>query len=129
MRRPHFGQLFLGLPRGKLKQDLSESQIERAIADFLTFQGFEVVKIPSSGYFDMARKCFRKHTSPYVRNGIPDLLALKRGRTIWFEVKSKKGILSEAQKDFHKLLEKAGEEFHVVRSVEDVETVLKGKIT
>lgn len=124
-----FGQLFLRLPRGIKKPiKLSESAIERSICDYLTYQGFDVIKIPSSGYFDAARKRFRKHASPYVRNGIPDLLALKPGTIYWFEVKSLKGVQSEAQKDMEKLFLKNGQKYFIVRSVKDVEDILKGEL-
>lgn len=119
-----FGQLSLGLARGSFKVKASESQIERSICDYLTLLGFEVIKIPSAGYFDAARKRFRKHISPYVRNGIPDLLALRPGVRKWYEVKSEKGVQSESQKDFQKLLERNGEEYFIVRSIEDVQNTL-----
>jgi Holliday junction resolvase len=41
-------------------------------------------------------------------NGIPDLMCLKDGKTIFIEVKTEKGIVSELQKHRHDELRKKG---------------------
>lgn len=53
-------------------------------------------------------------------NGIPDLLAIKDGRVIFFEVKQKGKNPSPVQKYKIKELIKYGVEAYVVRSVKDV---------
>lgn len=58
-----------------------ESQIQSKIIKHLERDGFFVVKLIKTN-----------------RNGIPDLLALKKNRTIFFEVKQEHGKLSEIQR-------------------------------
>lgn len=57
--------------------------------------------------------------------GIPDVVAIKRGRgTIFFEVKTEDGTCSEAQLAWHCAYREQGGEVHVVRSTEDVERAI-----
>lgn len=52
--------------------------------------------------------------------GTPDLLFVGMdGRTVWVEVKTKRGVLSKDQKRFIARLELMGHRVGVVRSVED----------
>lgn len=124
--RAVFGQLFFSFVRGVKLKKKSENLIERSICDFLTYQGWDVVKIPAAGFFfkDDRGARFRKHASPYVRNGLPDLLALRQGRRLWLEVKSEIGRQSPSQKEMQLLLEKNGEEYNLVRSIEDVQKLI-----
>jgi len=57
--------------------------------------------------------------------GIPDLLCLIDGRLYGFEVKSKSGSLTEAQKLTQGRMVAAGAKVAVVRSVEEVERCLR----
>ena len=59
-------------------------------------------------------------------SGMPDVIAVKDGRWLLLEVKTNKGRLSDSQQDFHELAATYGIEVHVVRSVEDVQIILKG---
>jgi Holliday junction resolvase len=58
-----------------------EQQIQKKIITKLEAKGFFVVKLIKTN-----------------KNGIPDLLAVKKNRTIFVEVKQEKGKLSEIQK-------------------------------
>jgi Holliday junction resolvase len=58
-----------------------EQQIQKKIITQLEAKGFFVVKLIKTN-----------------KNGIPDLLAVKKNRTIFVEVKQEKGKLSEIQK-------------------------------
>ena len=55
-----------------------------------------------------------------VRAGVPDVLIIDRGRCLWMELKSEKGVLSPEQIVVHQLLTAAGACVTVCRSVEDV---------
>lgn len=135
---PGRGQLSLGLPRGFKNLEASESQIETSICHYLHVKGYFFWKQPMRGYFSgkvsgkdsrghsVMVGHFRKDVNPYVRPGIPDIIMVKNGQFIGFEVKSKKGIQSETQVSFQGDLERAGGKYFIVRSIEDVETVLKG---
>ena len=52
--------------------------------------------------------------------GISDLIALKRGRVAFIEVKRPGGRQSEHQKSFQENIEAQGGEYWLVRSVDDV---------
>lgn len=61
-----------------------------------------------------------------VTAGVPDIcVILKKGTTIWLEVKSEKGRLTDSQKEFHAKLLELNHKVYVVRSVEDVQEILK----
>lgn len=66
---------------------------------------------------------------PGMRNpsrGIPDLVCIKRSRTLWLELKSEKGKLRPEQEQFILEWTQKGGEAYVVRSLEDVMKILKG---
>jgi Holliday junction resolvase len=52
--------------------------------------------------------------------GIPDMIATKAGQTVFLEVKTAKGKLSEHQEKFRVDLTLAGGRYVVARSVDDV---------
>ncbi|WP_158302933.1 VRR-NUC domain-containing protein [Syntrophus aciditrophicus] len=59
------------------------------------------------------------------RPGSPDLLIfLKNGRCAHIEVKNEKGKQNEAQKEYEQAVTDLGHDYHVVRSVEQVEQLL-----
>jgi hypothetical protein len=60
-----------------------------------------------------------------VRAGIPDLCVVYRGRAIFIELKTARGVLSEAQRQMHRKLGYCGCTVLVSRSLEGVETSLR----
>lgn len=56
--------------------------------------------------------------------GVTDFTAIKDGRTLWLEIKTPTGKQHESQVTFERDIKAAGSEYYVVRSVEDVETVI-----
>lgn len=61
------------------------------------------------------------------KKGIPDLVVIYGGVTVWFEIKSPTGRLSADQIAQHAAMREAGARVYVVRSVEDVKAVFAGK--
>jgi hypothetical protein len=57
-------------------------------------------------------------------SGVPDLCLLHNGEAYFIEVKNEVGKLSEKQKLIHKAFKRCGFEVFVVRSVEDVQSIL-----
>lgn len=111
----------------------SEAQIERSICDYLRIKGYFFWKQTTSGFFSgkvingsTMIGSFRKHSSPYVKRGVPDIMIVVNGRLIGLEVKSETGRQSQDQIDFQKDLERAGARYFLVRSIEDVEEALNG---
>ena len=89
------------------KKVTKESSIQTAISKALTENGWFVVKIM------MASK-----------NGIPDLMAIKNGRTIFIEVKNEIGRLSKIQEYRIKEMQQHGAEVIVARSKEEIKPYL-----
>ncbi len=58
--------------------------------------------------------------------GIPDILILWHGEAIWVELKTEKGVLSEIQKWTISQLQTQGCMVYVVRSVQQLEEILRG---
>jgi Holliday junction resolvase len=84
---------------------IKESDIQRTIKEYLQIKGWLVKKIQQSALSE---------------KGIADLFALKAGRTIWVEVKTKIGKQSHEQVIFEQDVKSHGGEYLIARSVDDV---------
>lgn len=103
----------------------SEAQIELAVLDYLVrARRLMAWKNQTSGFFDTKRNRFRKHISPYARNGVPDIICVIYGLFVGFEVKKKGNGQTESQISFESDLRKAGGLYYLVRSVEEVDSAL-----
>ena len=98
-----------------------ENQVEKSIGQWLQVYKFFFWKTTSNGFFDTKTKRFRKHVSPFVKNGAPDFIVVHQGYFIGIEVKSPVGRMSESQKEFMHDLRKAGGIYILARSIDDVE--------
>lgn len=67
---------------------------------------------------------FKVHGSSFQRPGIPDILACKDGRLYAFEVKTARGRVSKLQEHEMEKMRSVGATVGVVRSVEDVDTLI-----
>lgn len=106
---------------------MKESPIQQAIMRFLdvalpgTYLAFAV---PNGGKRDLLTGVTMKREG--VKAGIADIIILSSGGyAACLEVKADKGRLSPAQKDFRDWCGSNGIPFAVVRSVAEVEDVLK----
>lgn len=91
-------------PKGRKVQP--ETVIRTAIRDYLNLCGWKVTRIVQSALSE---------------KGIPDLVAMREGRTVWIECKAPHGRLSDYQQAWLQDLEDHGGSYIVARSVEDVE--------
>ena len=82
---------------------MTEQRIQKKITDQLTNDGWFVVKLMKTSI-----------------NGIPDLMALKNGKTKFIEVKKPRGIISEIQKYRIKQLRKQGFEAVVMDGIDSI---------
>tara|TARA_Y100000114_G_scaffold35823_2_gene31361 strand:- start:1369 stop:1740 length:372 start_codon:yes stop_codon:yes gene_type:complete len=99
--------------------------VENSILEFLLWYPGKFWKNNSVGVYDPVKKCYRKAKSKHIINGVSDILGVMNGRFIAIEVKSAKGRLSEAQKDFiHEVKQNGGIAF-VARSLQDVKDNLE----
>jgi hypothetical protein len=100
-----------------------EGEIQAAICDYLTLRRVFFVRlnnIPAMYRDDAGSLRFRK-MGKYARPGLSDILAVKGGRAIFIEVKTKDGKLSDEQHEFGRDVVLAGSEYIVARGIEDVE--------
>lgn len=98
-----------------------EKDIQKPIIDWLRYQGWFVVKNNTVGIY-------KKSTGKYIPSqavGLADLTILKGGRVIMLEVKTPKGKQSDGQILFQSEWELHGGEYYVVRSIDDVERIIK----
>ncbi len=90
---------------GKVK--ISESDIRRQVRDYLRIRGWFVFHILQGGVG--------------VYRGITDLIAVKGGRVIFLELKTKTGRQSQHQVKFQADIEAHGGEYVLCRGVEDLQ--------
>lgn len=93
----------------RLKFEISENDIKRQVKNYLNIKGwFNFHILQGIGAF----------------KGIPDRIAIKNGRVILLEIKKPGGKLSEHQQRFKESMERAGGEYYVVRSLEEIMKIL-----
>lgn len=106
----------------------TEAKIQVAIVQYLQSLGIWFCSIPNeaAGSGLHAKIRMAQLVAMGLRSGAPDLLCfLPGGSLLALEVKAPSGTQSPSQKDFQSRLEKLGFKYHVVRSVDDVQEILK----
>lgn len=69
--------------------------------------------------------CWVQKVVGQSRNGLPDVVAICNGHTVWFEVKRDKGILSHAQRNEIARMMDHGAEVNVVYGNAGVDLILR----
>jgi hypothetical protein len=95
-----------------------ESDVQRGIVQALSYAGWLVMHIPNQSTRGRQRWAG-------LMSGAPDLVAVKRGRVVFLEVKTERGRLSEKQSETHDLLRLHGMEVRVVRDVDDIADLIQ----
>jgi len=96
----------------------AETIRQKAIVDYLTMQGFEVLRI-NSGTVKVKRGWMHN-----AKKGTPDILCIRQGRCVFFEVKEPKKAPTKEQMKRQEELRRAGCHVVNVTSLDDVETTL-----
>jgi hypothetical protein len=87
---------------------LKESEIRAQVKEYLELQGwFVFYHLQGLGSYP----------------GLPDLQAVKNGRTLYIEIKRPGGRQSEKQKKFQHNLEAAGAKYIIARGIEDIRNI------
>lgn len=103
-----------------------EKHIQKNIFDYLKLKNIFAIHIENENQNARSPAFANFRKSQGVVAGAPDIcIFLKNGVTLWVEVKSNKGILSKAQKEFHATLQNLEHNIFVARSIFDVEKILK----
>lgn len=108
-----------------------EEAIQAELVRMARVRGLFVFHCPNGGQRSAREGAAFKRIG--VVAGIPDLIfALKDGRTVFVEVKTQKGTLSDAQKAVHAELERLGHQVFTAyggpQGVELIERMAEGKI-
>ena len=105
-----------------MKKKIREKDLQKQIKDYLTLQGYVVVKFASVGIYNPVRKQF----IPQSRKGVADLLACSpKGRFFAIEVKVGYNKPTEEQLEFLQEINDRGGIGIVAYSLEDVENVIR----
>ena len=112
----------------KLKSNrrYEEYGLQKGVAEFFEYKatpGLAWLAIEVGGYRHPAEAARLKACG--VKKGTPDGLVVWRGQPVFIELKSERGRLSPAQKSFHEYLRQAGAQVEVIRSLEQLEALLK----
>jgi hypothetical protein len=93
---------------------ISESDVKRQVKDYLNLKGwFNFHLLAGMGAYP----------------GLPDRVAIKNGRTLFLEIKKPiGGIHRDSQKIFQKNIERAGEEYCLIKCLEDLIKVLESVV-
>jgi hypothetical protein len=103
-----------------------EDDLQRDVCQYLRWSlpaDAEYYAVPNGG--KRHSKAAARLVGQGVRAGLPDLCVVYRGTTIFIELKTARGVLSEAQRQMHRKLGYCGCTVLVCRSVEGVECSLR----
>jgi hypothetical protein len=127
------GDLPFGVPGGAWVQRVAEPAARRHHEDDLqrqVCQFLDVALHPYATYFAVpnggkrhAREAARMKGLG-LRAGVPDIVVISNGYAIFIELKSKRGVMSAAQKEMQRLLEYCACPVLLCRTVADVEEKL-----
>lgn len=116
-------QIHTGLDGGVvLKHD--EYLIQCSIVAALSKAGIPVFSVPNHLLKNGLAETKREYKAGF-RKGAPDLIAGVDGKCYWLELKTDKGHQSIEQQAFQTIAPVFGAEYRVVRSMEDINDLLK----
>ena len=90
---------------------MTESEIQKQIIDYCSSRGALVLRMNSGS---------RNYNNKQAPAGTPDLLVIRLPESVWIEVKTKDGKVSDIQKKMHTELINRGQAVMVARSLDDV---------
>lgn len=96
-----------------------EKEIQLAICDYLALKKYFFWRQNTVPVFDFKTKVYRPMPK-YSVNGVPDIILIHKGQFIGLEVKQPKGKQSDNQKIFENNCKKAGGQYHIVTSLDDI---------
>ena len=108
---------------------MKESEIQSSIIDYLQLlekQGkLFLHRVNNMGVYDPKRKAYRVFPKG-AKKGFPDIIIIKNGLFIGLEVKTSKGKQSKEQEEMENLMKEHGADYYVVRSLEEVQQIIRG---
>jgi len=99
-----------------------EKDIQLTICDYLKLKGWFFWRQNTNPIYDKKTKSFRRMPK-YAKNGVPDIILVKRGEFIGLEVKLLKRKQSKVQIEFQDELRQAGGKYYLITSIEDLQNI------
>lgn len=104
-----------------MKSKEKESDIVRAVCEYLALRKAFYWRSNNIPAYDTKGKFFRRMPFGALK-GVPDIIVVdKTGHFVGLEVKASKGVLSQDQIAFRRRCLENGSEYHVIRSVEQLQ--------
>ena len=97
-----------------------ESQVQRAICDYLSLKGYLFSRTNNAPIYDTKRAAYRA-LPKYTRKGWPDICLIREGKFYGIEVKTDVGRLSPEQEELGRDIVLNGGQYVVARSIDDVQ--------
>ncbi len=103
---------------------LSESEIQNQILDWLNRNKIFAFRVNTTGVFDPKKNIYRS-LGKFSLRGVSDIIAVKDGKIICIEVKSKIGKPSDEQRAFINKIISCGGIAFIARNIDDVKKALQ----
>ncbi len=107
---------------------ITESVLQRAVLDYLAYLSNSIPLYffrSAAGQVKTEQGRMFKTGKP----GCPDISVILRGRYIGLEIKTTTGRQSTFQKQAEKEIIAAGGEYHIIRCIDDLRTLLTAKLS
>lgn len=103
-----------------------EYLLQCSVVAALTKAGIPVFSVPNHLLKNGLAETKREISAGF-RKGAPDLIAGINGKSYWLELKTEKGRQSIEQQAFQSIADKFGAEYRVVRTLGDINDLLKNR--
>jgi len=112
-------------PKKHTKKD--EAELQDIIASTLNKAGYLVIRLNSGAMVGQAGNYFKAYFVYGLKksSGAADLLIFKDNKAVFLEIKSTSGRQSESQKAFEMFAKERGMQYHLVRTIDDVNKLFK----
>lgn len=97
-----------------------ESYVLSSVCEYLAVKGYVFWRQNNAGVYDVRNQRFRAMPT-YSMKGVADVQVIVEGKSWFIECKAPKGVQSPDQKEFEYMVKRAGAEYHIVRSIDDLE--------
>jgi hypothetical protein len=104
------------------RTEATEGETQSAICEYLERRRHFFFRINNTPIYDARRGIFRAQPK-YTPRGVADILVVKNGKAIFIEVRREKGKMSPEQHEFGRNVVLAGGDYHIVRSIDDVQRI------
>ena len=106
---------------------MTEAQLQQEIIVFFRNNYCLKTHNPRNLIFSVANESTYKNKvfkNTGVMNGVSDLIVVLYGKTIFVELKTEKGIQSDAQKEFEQRIKENNQEYYLVRSLKQFKEII-----